>query len=160
MRREFGNIIAELVKKDKRVHLISLDIGYGIFDKLKKENPNHYWNLGVTEQASIGIASGMALQGLRPYVYSITPFVLDKVVEQLKLDVVEQNSPVRIIGFWGYPKDGPTHKSNDVKGLCKIIGIKLFEPQNSKETREMILDNYKGDKPAFFSLTEDSWKQV
>lgn len=156
MRREFAKVITELVRRDKRVYLISLDgPGYGLFNELAKENPKHYWNFGVTEQASIGIASGMALQGLKPYVYSITPFVLERPFEQIKLDIIEQNANVKLVGFWDYPRDGPTHKAKDISGLCKILGISLFEPKDSTETRKLLLETYKDNKPAFFSLTKN-----
>lgn len=153
MRREFGQVMADLVQRDKRVHLISLDVGYGIFDRLKEENPGHYWNLGVTEQAAIGVAAGMALEGLRPYVYTITPFVLERPFEQIKLDIVEQGANVKLVGFWNYPKDGPTHRTRDVKGLCQILGIPLYEPGDAAETREMLERAWKTVGPAFFSLT-------
>jgi len=157
MRREFGKVLSDLIEKDKKVHLIILDTGFKIFDKIIKENPMNYHNFGVTEQASIGVASGMALEGLRPYLYAITPFILERPFEQIKLDLVEQNARVKLIGFWHYPKDGPTHKTKDVKGLCEILGIKLYEPRDTKETREMVLeDYYKKDGPAFFNLKKDS----
>lgn len=152
MRREFGKTMAELASLDKRVHLISLDIGFGIFDKLRKENPGNYWNLGVTEQASIGIAAGMALEGLLPFIYTITPFALERPYEQIKLDIMEQKAPVKIAGFWDYPRDGPTHKTQDVQGLCKILGIELYEPRDAKELHDMLFDTYKNNRPGFFNL--------
>lgn len=155
MRREFGKVIAELVNQDKRVHLLALDVGYGIFDKLKKENPGHYWNLGVMEQAAVGIAAGMALEGLKPYVYTITTFVLERPFEQIKLDIVEQKADVKLIGFWDYPHDGPTHKARDVRGICNILGIKLLEPENAAEMRKLIIETYNDNEPAFFSLTKE-----
>jgi len=157
MRKEFAKFIAEIVKVDNKIHLITLDTGQNLFDQLIKENPRHYWNFGVTEQASVGIASGMALQGLKPYLYSITPFILERPFEQIKLDLVEQNANVKLIGYWDYPHDGPTHKTKDVRGLCKILGIKLYEPKNSKETREILLETYNINKPIFFSLTKDKF---
>ena len=131
MRKEFGEVIADLVQQDKRVYLLAMDVGYGIFDRLKGENPSHYLNLGITEQATIGIASGMALEGLKPYVFSILPFALERPFEQIKLDIVEQNTDVKIIGFWDYPSAGPTHCTKNPKGLCDILGIKFIKPKNS-----------------------------
>jgi len=156
MRREFAKFISETVKKDQKIQLLSLDgPGYGLFNKLEEENPQNYWNLGVTEQASIGWASGMALEGLKPYVYSITPFVLERPLEQIKLNIVHQKANVKIVGFWNYPNDGITHRTEDVVGLCKALKLNLFEPKNSKETREILEETYKSKIPAFISLTKD-----
>ena len=156
MRKEFAKVITELARNDDRIYLLSLDgPGYGLFNDLAKERPEQYWNLGVAEQASVGVASGMALEGLKPYVYSIVPFVLERPFEQIKLDVVEQGANVKLVGFWDYPRDGPTHETKDVGGLCKILGIRLFEPKDSVETREMLLEANSDSKPAFFYLTGD-----
>src|SRR3989344_2447383 len=139
MRREFAKFIAELVRKDKRVCLLSLDgPGFGLFDELVSQNPNNYWNLGVTEQASIGIASGMALEGLKPYVYAITPFILERVFEQIKLDIVEQKANVKLVGYWAYPGTGPTHFTENPEGICKILKIPFYNPVNSEQTKEML----------------------
>jgi transketolase len=156
MRREFGKTIKDLIDIDKSVHMIFLDTGFRIFDKIKEEYPGHLHNFGVTEQASIGVASGMALEGLRPYLYTITPFILERPYEQIKLDLVEQNANVKLAGFWDYPNDGPTHITKNIKKTCETLGIKLYEPKNARETREMILEDYYNNYgPAFFSLTID-----
>ena len=74
MRRKFGKIIFELAKKDKKIVLVVGDIGYGIFDDFRENFPQRFFNLGICEQSIIGMASGMALEGLKPWVYTITPF--------------------------------------------------------------------------------------
>jgi len=158
MRKEFVNVIKDLVRNDKGVHLINLDVGQGLFDEMIKEFPNNYWNFGVMEQATIGIAAGMALEGLKPYVYSITPFILERPFEQIKLDIVDQNANVKLVGFWDYPKAGITHYTKDVAGLCKILGIPLYEPRSSRETRKFLLETYADTSPAFFNLTKDTDK--
>ena len=47
MRRKFGQIICDLAQKDKNIVLLVGDIGYGIFDKFRKEYPNRFFNLGI-----------------------------------------------------------------------------------------------------------------
>ena len=74
MRRVFGKIIDRIAQKDKKVILIVGDIGYGIFDDFRKNHPKRFFNLGICEQSIIGFASGMALEGFKPWVYTITPF--------------------------------------------------------------------------------------
>jgi transketolase len=154
MRREFGKVIAELINEDKTTYLIVGDLGYGIFDQVKRENPSHIINFGVNEQAAIGVASGMALEGFKPYFFSITPFALERPFEQIKLDVVEQKANVKIIGFWNYPHSGPTHRTKNTKDICNILGIKYIAPQDSLETRNKIKEMHYINEPAFFYLTK------
>ena len=72
MRREFKKFIVDAAEKDDSIILIVSDFGYGIIDEFKKQYPNRFFNLGVCEQSIIGIAAGMALERLKPYVPDIS----------------------------------------------------------------------------------------
>lgn len=154
MRDVFGDTIAEIVAADKRNFVLACDIGYGVFDKLRRENPANWMNTGIQEAATVGMASGMAMQGLRPWVYTITPFLLERPWEQIKLDVVQQNQNVKLVGYWDYELLGPTHISRNVKDLCKILGINLIAPQSDEEAQEELLRIAREDKPYFVYLTK------
>ena len=65
--------------------------------------------MGICEQSLIGVASGMALEGLKPWVYTITPFLIERPFEQIKLDIDQQKANVNLVGFADYPTLGPTH---------------------------------------------------
>ena len=51
MRYIFGKTLAELIEKDKSIYVLVADIGFGVFDTLKKECPDHLINTGIAEQA-------------------------------------------------------------------------------------------------------------
>src|SRR3989344_1513030 len=156
MRKEFGKIIAELAGQDPFIYLIVGDIGYGIFDSFKEKFPNRYLNLGLTEQSIVGVASGMALEGLKPWVYTITPFLIERPFEQVKLDIDQQNVNVKLVGYADYPTQGPTHSELNGKILMGLFkNIKSYFPKNSKETREAVMKAYNSKKPAFISLKKD-----
>lgn len=159
MRREFAKVMVELAQKDPKVFLIILDVGGNIFDEYRKLFPDRFMNLGVIEQASVGFVSGMALEGYKPYVYTIAPFMLDRPFEQVKLDIVKQNANVKLFGFWDYPTAGPTHKINDVEKQCAALGIPLVSPKNGQEVREQMLKLHDSNSPAFFYITKDVPKQ-
>ena len=115
MRRRFGKIINYLAKKDSKIVLIVGDIGYGIFDDFRRDNPKKFFNLGICEQSMISFASGLALEGLKPWVYTITPFLIERPFEQIKLDIDQQNVNVKLVGFADYPSLGPTHSELNTK---------------------------------------------
>ena len=157
MRRKFGKIIDELAKKDKKIVLLVGDIGYGIFDDFRKNHPNKFFNMGICEQSLIGVAAGMSLEGLKPWVYTITPFLIERPFEQVKLDIDQQKTNVKLVGFADYPTLGPTHKELDAKKLTKLFrNIKSFFPKNSFETEKCVLDSYKIKGPTFISLKSDN----
>ena len=157
MRRKFGKVISELAKKDEKIVLIVGDIGYGIFDDFRKEHPQKFFNFGICEQSIIGCAAGMALEGLKPWVYTITPFLIERPFEQIKLDIDQQNANVKLVGFADYPNLGPSHSKINGKKLMKLFkNISSFFPKNSNETVTAINKSYKKKGPAFISLKSDN----
>lgn len=156
MRRKFGNLICKLAKKDKKIVLLVGDIGYGIFDKFRKQFPERFYNLGICEQSLIGTASGMSLEGLKPWVYTITPFLIERPFEQIKLDIDQQKANVKLVGFADYPSLGPTHSELDAKKLMTLFkNIKSHFPKNSRETEKAVLKSYNQSGPSFISLKTD-----
>ena len=157
MRRRFGKIINELARKDDKIVLVVGDIGYGVFDEFRTEHPKRFFNLGICEQSMISFASGMALEGLKPWVYTITPFLIERPFEQIKLDIEQQNVNVNLVGFADYPTLGPSHAEVDGEKLMKLFkNIKSFFPKNSNETESAIYQSYKADGPTFISLKSDT----
>lgn len=156
MRRTFGKIISELADKDDKIVLLVGDIGYGIFDEFRKKHPKKFFNMGICEQSLISISSGMALEGLKPWVYTITPFLIERPFEQIKLDINQQNVNVKLIGFADYPTLGPTHSELNAKKLMKLFkNIKSYFPKNSQETKKNIVQSYKNFGPNFINLKTD-----
>jgi len=156
MRRRFGKILSELARKDKKIILIVGDIGYGIFDQFRKEHPDRFFNLGICEQSIIGVAAGAALQGLKPWVYTITPFLIERPFEQIKLDIDQQKANVNLVGFADYPSLGPTHAELNGKKLMQLMkNIKSFYPKNSSETEVIVKKVHKIKGPTFLSLKND-----
>lgn len=156
MRRQFGKTLVELAEKDINIYLIVGDIGYGIFDEFRNKFCNRFINLGICEQSMISIAAGMALEGLKPYVFTITPFLIERPFEQVKLDIDQQNVNVKLVGYADYPTQGPTHAEIDAKWLmAKFTNISSYFPKNAEEARNALIDSYIHNKPAFISLKKD-----
>ena len=157
MRRKFGKLIDKLAKRDKKIYLLVGDIGYGIFDDFRKNHPNRFLNLGICEQSLIGVAAGMSLEGLKPWVYTITPFLIERPFEQVKLDIDQQKANVKLVGFADYPTLGPTHSELDGKKISKLFkNIKSFFPKDSIETEKNVLKCYRNKGPNFISLKSDN----
>lgn len=154
MRYIFGKTLAEEMEKDKRIYLLVCDIGFGVFDTIKEKFPDRVINTGIAEQATIGMAAGMALQGLRPVVYTITPFLLERPYESIKLNVMQQKQNVKLVSYGDYPDLGPTHITSDLEGLCKCLKIPLLKPKSVEETIQMTKDMFKHKNPIFMYLSK------
>ena len=156
MRRRFGKVITELADRDEKIIVLVGDIGYRVFDDFRARHPDRFINLGICEQSMIGVSSGLALEGLKPWVYTITPFLIERPFEQIKLDIDQQNVNVKLVGFADYPNLGPTNRELDAEKLMQLFSnITPFFPRNGDETQSMVYDAYEQNGPAFISLKSD-----
>ena len=108
MKWAFQLALYERAKLDSRIHLVIGDVGTVMFEKFRRDFPSRFLNVGLCEQSMISVAAGMASEGLRPIVYSITPFLIERAFEQIKLDIDQMNLPVGLVGY-SDETAGPTH---------------------------------------------------
>lgn len=155
MRKEFGRVIVKLAESDRDIYLLAGDLGFGVFDEFRERFPDRFFNIGIREQAMVSVASGMALEGLKPYLYTITPFLIERPFEQVKI-MDQQNVNVKLIGYADYPSQGPTHAELDGKKLMSLLrNTQSYFPKNAAETREALTESYQNGKPTFISLKKD-----
>ena len=156
MRRRFGKVITELADRDENIIVLVGDIGYRVFDEFSERHPDRFINLGICEQSMISVSAGMALEGLKPWVYTITPFLIERPFEQVKLDIDQQNANVKLVGFADYSTLGPTHKELNAQKLMQLFtNITSLFPKDGDETQSMVYEAYEKNGPAFISLKSD-----
>ena len=156
MRRRFGSVITELADRDENIIVLVGDIGYRVFDEFREKYPDRFINLGICEQSMIGVSAGMALEGLKPWVYTITPFLIERPFEQIKLDIDQQNVNVKLIGYSDYATLGPTHQELDGEKLMQLFSnITSYFPKDGDETQSVVYKAYEKTGPAFISLKSD-----
>jgi transketolase len=139
MRNAFAKQVTELAQADERVVLLSGDIGNRLFDDLKARCPDRFFNCGVAEANMIGMAAGMAMSGLRPVCYTITPFITYRCMEQIRIDVCYHHQPVVIVGTGSglsYASLGSTHHSCEEMGMLRLLpGMAVIAPADAMEVR-------------------------
>lgn len=124
MRNYFAKSLFEIAEKDKRIILLSGDIGNRLFDKYKKKFPNRFINCGVAETNMVGVAAGLAANGFIPFIYTITPFLIYKCFEQIKVDLAYSKLQAFIVGTGSglsYARLGITHHSMEDLSLMQSI---------------------------------------
>ncbi len=124
MRITFVNTLFEMAKKDKRIMLLTGDLGFSVFEQYIKELPKQYLNMGVAEQNMTGVAAGMAMEGKIPFIYSIVPFVTMRNFEQIRNDICYQNLNVKIVGVGAGFSYGPyahTHHGLEDIGILRTL---------------------------------------
>ena len=156
MRDAFAAEFYEIVAADPKVSILTGDIGFGVFDRLISDFPDSFLNMGVAEANMMGAAAGLALEGQRPFVYTIVPFLTMRTFEQIRNDVCIQNLPVKIVGVGGglaYGPMGPTHHSIvDMSILRSLPNMTVMSPCDPVESRQVTRAAYEHQGPVYIRL--------
>jgi transketolase len=156
VRNAFAEEMTRLAAIDKRVVVLSGDIGNKLFDKLKAVDEQRFYNCGIAEANMMGVAAGMAMSGLRPFVYTITPFTTTRCFEQIRVDVCYHHAPVVIVGTGSglsYSELGPTHHSlEDMAILRTLPGMRVLAPCDASELRQALHEVLKDDTPTYIRI--------
>jgi transketolase len=114
--------------------------------------------MGIMEQAMTSFAAGLALGGRIPILHSITPFLVERPYEQIKVDFGYQNLGGKFVsvgGSYDYSKLGATHHSPaDVSLILGIPGFKVFLPSNSDELENFLRSDLPSEGLSYFRLAE------
>lgn len=151
----FAHALYEEMKRDTSVRLICIDLGYKVFDQHRKDLNDQVTVTGASEQAAMGIAVGMAMSGLKPFVYSITPFLLWRPAEAIRIYLAKERIPVRLVGsgrYDDYAHDGYSHNAGDAVQFLTIMDIDHYFPMEKKEIPSLVKRMVDLDEPQFISL--------
>ncbi|CAB4335672.1 unannotated protein [freshwater metagenome] len=158
MRSSFSQVTAKLIEEDPRVIVLLGDIGVYSFNDPMTRFPDRVLNVGILEQSMIGMAAGLAMEGFIPIIHSIAPFLIERSLEQIKIDFGYQRlrgNLVSVGASFDYSALGATHHApGDVGILLNIPGIQIFIPGTSKEFEALFRNAYANDKINYFRLSE------
>jgi len=132
VRDEFVARLSTLAGNDSRIMLLTGDLGFGVLTKFAEEYPRQYLNVGVAESNLVGVATGLALEGLTVFVYSIANFPTIRCLEQLRNDAAYHEANVKVVAIGGGFSYGPLgmshHATEDLAILRAIPNIRVVAP--------------------------------
>ena len=105
-----------MMSTNEKIVLLTGDLGYGLFDSIRRDFKDRFINVGSAEQLLIGVGVGLSYAGKIPVCYSITPFLLCRPYEMIRNYVDHEKVPVKLIGGGrdqDYSHDGFTHHAED-----------------------------------------------
>ena len=156
MRNAFAKQITALAQEDSRIVLLVGDIGNRLFDDFKANCPNRFYNCGVAEANMIGVAAGLAMSGLRPVCYTITPFITYRCMEQIRVDVCYHHVPVLLVGTGSglsYASLGATHHSCEEMGMLRLLpGLTILAPADEMEVRSAVKAAVRHSGPVYMRI--------
>ena len=156
MRKTFAQLLYNEMSSNPNIYLITGDLGYGLWDKIRDEYPDRFYNVGSSEMAMMGVAIGLAMEGKIPYVYSITPFAIYRPFEMIRNYLDHEKIPVNIIGG-GRDKDygylGFSHWSHDDRKVMGVFSNIISSwPEDDNELFSSFLYSLDKQLPTYINL--------
>jgi len=149
-------LIKEKMNEDEKIHLITADLGYGMFNDFDDLYKDRFHNVGAAEQLMIGCAIGLAQEGKIPLCYSITPFLLYRPFELIRNYLQHECCNVKLIGAGrdnDYSHDGISHWAHDDEDIIgRLFSIDIYKPQNNDELDKCFDKMLYGGAPSYLNL--------
>lgn len=156
MRRCFVDSVYDAMKKNEKILVVTGDVGYKMWDTIALEFPKRFFNVGAAEQAMLGVGIGLALEGLVPIVYSITPFLLYRPLESIRNYVNREKIPVKLVGSGrdrDYLVDGFSHWAEEDRALMGIFNnIRSRWPEKNDEIPGLVDEMIATPVPYYVNL--------
>lgn len=127
---------------------------------VKDQYPNHFYNVGISEQDLVGTAAGLALGGMIPYVSTYGVFLSGRAFDQMRTTVCYNNLKVRFGGAHAgisVGPDGATHQALEDMALARVLPhMTVLAPCDSEETRKAVIAAADIDGPVYFRFGREA----
>ena len=157
-RDAFAATLCDLAADDDRIVAVVNDsVGSSKLAEFQKRFPDRLINVGIAEQAMVGVAAGLAAGGRIPFVSAASCFLTARAMEQIKVDIAYSGHHVVLCGQSpgvAYGELGPTHHSpEDLAWLRAIPGLAVVVPADPAETAAAVRWAAAYDGPSFLRIS-------
>ena len=159
MRGAFVRTLVELADRDRRIALLTGDLGYMALEPFMEKHADRFFNIGVAEQNMVGIATGLAESGFIPFVYSIVTFATLRPYEFIRNGPVWHRLPVRIVGVGGgfeYGAQGLSHHGLEDVGVMRVQpGMTVVAPADHEQMATALRATWNVEGPVYYRIGKD-----
>jgi len=124
VRNRFIQELVQAARDGKNVALMVGDLGFKVVEPFADEFPERFFNAGVAEQNMMGMAAGLASEGIHVFAYSIANFPTFRCAEQIRNDIDYHKLPVTIVTVGGglaYGNLGYSHHAIQDYALMRVL---------------------------------------
>jgi transketolase len=156
MRNTFADTMLEVGKEDENLVVLVADISHFALQPFAKACPGRFFNIGILEPTVVNLSAGLAIAGLNPVIHTITPFLIERSFEQIKLDFCYQElggTLVSVGSAFDYSGLGCSHHCYDDIALIKSLPrSEVVYPAMPNEFRLLFKQTYKNGRLTYFRL--------
>jgi len=159
MRDGYGEMLAEIGKKDGRVVALIADLLDSLrLDLFKKDFPDRVIELGIAEQNMMGVGAGLAMGGKVPFVNSIACFNPGYNWNQLRVSVCLGRENVKIVGGhagFGNGVDGANQQAFEDMALTRVLpNLVVLAPADYEQVKKAVMAMVEYNGPVYMRITK------
>lgn len=158
MRKTFIETVSNLASENQKIQVLLGDISVFAFKK-KNQLPSNVHNMGILEQSMVAFGAGLSAGGFFPVMHTITPFIVERAFEQIKVNFCLNNLPgmfITVGGVCDYFSLGRTHHCpNDLSILSTLPNIEFACPKSDNSLINIIKDSIDNKRLIYIRLTEN-----
>jgi transketolase len=164
-RRTFGTVLDEMAPELEKVFVMSGDLaGSSGLDRFIRNHGNRFLSAGIAEQNMVGIASGLAANGYKPFITSFSPFMTGRCYDQIRMHLGYMHHDVKLVGLAagiGVGIQGNSHFGLDDVALMRAVpGLMVVEPADCTEVAKAVKAVYDYDGPVYLRLIGEAGAPV
>lgn len=157
----YGQGLLALCKDRQDIVVLDADVAASTRTNwVRDQYPDHFYNLGISEQDMVGTAAGLALGGMIPYVSTYGVFLSGRAFDQMRTTVCYNNLKVRFGGAHAgisVGPDGATHQALEDLALARVLpNMTVLAPCDSEETRKAVIAAADIDGPVYFRFGREA----
>lgn len=158
LRKTFFHRVTDMIKNESDTIYFTVDIGMWAIKDVLRDYPDRCTNIGIYEDGMFSVTAGLARRGFIPTIFGIQPYLIERTLEQIKMDFAYQKLGVNVVGTGAavdYPKYGYSHYcAEDVTVIKAIPGCEFIAPGTAKQFLQLFNQSYRNGKPTFFRVSD------
>lgn len=158
MRKKMIQSVSSVIEQHNDTCLFLVDIGVWAFREVLRKYPARAMNVGIFEDGLISMAAGMSLAGMTPFIYGISPFILGRAYEQLKLDFCYQKLAGSFFttgAAYDFSTLGYSHYCPEDFELAQTLpGMEFIAPGTPEECKQLFDATWNDGNPTYYRLSD------
>ena len=156
-RQSYGETLLKLGKENKDIVVLDADLaGATKTNIFAKENPERFFEMGISEQDMMSTAAGFAASGKIPYASTFAVFAAGRGYDQIRNSICYPKLNVKICATHAgitVGEDGATHQMlEDISLMRTLPNMTVISPSDDTQTRWVIEEISKIDGPVYVRL--------
>ena len=156
-RGTFG-LAMQILAENNDFTIVSADLSISSgLSKYCELYPERFINVGIAEQNMIGVAAGIASNGENVFATSFAPFITERCMDQIRMNLGYMRYPVKLIGLSSGFEQGLSGSSHygleDAAAIRLMHNITVVTPADCTEIVKVLEKAMSYDNPMYIRLT-------